>query len=80
MNYITPLNLKEKEYLAKELLQRMKDILYMNGPSTVVEMVEKFSRLSYSEKDGNVDFWWNVSFKVNDLIQIIGRKRRRDKE
>jgi hypothetical protein len=75
MKKITPLTDKEKEYLSNELLNRLKDIFYMQSERRVADVIEKFSDLNFYEGD-SFSFTYEVSMKAADILQIIGRKRR----
>jgi hypothetical protein len=75
MKKITPLTDKEKEYLSSELLNRLKDIFYMQSERRVADVIEEFSDLNFYEDD-TFSFTYEVSMKGADILQIIGRKRR----
>jgi len=70
---------KEKELLVKELTERLKDVVYMTAEEHVRGLI------SYLDKEdvewrGNdrVTIEFNVEMSIYDLLQIIGRKRRKE--
>jgi len=72
---------KEKELLVKELTERLKDVAYMTAEEHARNLISSLEKLN-EDLSGNdlVTFEFNVEMSIYDLLQIIGRKRRKVKE
>jgi hypothetical protein len=74
------LSKEEKEYLIRELSERIKDTIYMNDRQQTKEAVEiLLSRIQDKDVDPHEEFEivFHYKFVINDLLQIVGRHRRR---
>ncbi len=76
MNKIGPLNKQEKKFLAIELENRLRDIFFMQSQKRIAEMVQKFSDLTFYE-DEKIIFSYEITMLGFDILQIIGRNRRK---
>jgi phenylpyruvate tautomerase PptA (4-oxalocrotonate tautomerase family) len=71
---------EEKRYLIRELSERIKDVILMNAHKRAEEVVDIILRdIHDRDVDPHEEFTvqFNFKFLINDLIQIVGRYRRR---
>jgi len=70
---------EEKELVINELAERMKDMVYMNAKVKAREVVEQALRMKLNS-DEKVVVTYEFEFVFNDIIQIVGRRRRKRKD
>lgn len=68
----------EKNQIAEELSNRIKNLMYMNAREAVDRCLDRLGGLEniMDYREGRVDVRYNVEFIVNDLIEILGGIRR----
>lgn len=64
-----------EKLVINELAQRLKDIAFMQAKDRIEEAVKKIENTRVDGED-KVSIIWELTFVVNDIIQIIGRKKR----
>lgn len=66
---------EEKEYVARELAERLKDVVYSKAYDNARELVERVNGAELRKND-----FLAVTFEIriiaNDLLQIVSRFRR----
>jgi len=68
------LSKEEKDAIAKEIVERIKDITFMNLYQEIRDMIED-TRLVLNT-DESIEYSWSVKTLYNDFLQIVGRMRR----
>ena len=68
---------EELDETAKEIAERVKDLVYMNLEHRVRDALEKtFASCVDLDPNDKLTLTWKLTFTVNDIIQIAGRLRR----
>jgi len=69
---------EEYELVVKELSERVKDVVFMNAEKNIRKTLTKERLESFLDQDGSnkIEVHYVVMLVVNDILQIIGRKRR----
>lgn len=69
---------EEYELVVKELSERIKDVVFVNAEKNVRKILTKERLEQLLDLDGGseVELNYVITFVVNDILQIIGRKRR----
>jgi len=67
---------EEKELVINELAERMKDLVYMNAKARAKEAVEQALRMKL-DPDERIVVTYEFKFTFNDIIQMVGKKRRK---
>lgn len=72
---------KEQKRLENEILERIKDLLYIKGEQAIHGVVENLKkRKVILPKNDTFNFHYNVEMLFDDFMQIIGRIRRKKEE
>jgi len=66
---------EELEVLVKEVSERIRDIAFMCLEDKIRAAIEKIAL--DTTKDEELTFTWKISMRRADLIQILGRVRRK---
>jgi len=69
----------EKKALIKELAERMKDIVYMNAESRAQATINSLLEVELEPSDP-IKINYKFNFVFNDILQILGRIRRKKEE
>jgi len=70
----------EKEYLIKEIAERIKDLIFMNADSKVGEVMDVIlADIEGKDVDTNQEFCIEFRYRlaIGDIVQIVGEYRRR---
>ena len=70
---------EEKNAIITELAERMKDIVYMNAREKAEEALNDILEDIPSPND-IIEIDYNIRFVFNDILQILGRIRRKKQE
>ena len=74
------MKITEEEYnqIIQELVERLRDLIYINAEAKINEIMPQsyFENLDWKKGD-NLEIDYNFQIVVNDLIQILGRIRRK---
>jgi len=71
---------EEKEILINEIAERMKDIIYMEGKDTAREVLEHILQRDFESSSDTITISFEFRFSYGDLVQILGRHRRGNKD
>jgi len=74
---LSKLSKKEKKIVVDELSKRVKDVVFMNAHIKSEEAFEKVK--DYASSDDSIQINFTIEFLVNDIRQILGRGRRKEK-
>jgi len=66
----------EREAIIKELAERMKDIIYINAEKRAEETLNEILSMNLKPNDP-ITIDYNIQFIFNDILQILGRIRRK---
>lgn len=66
----------EKNALAQEISERLKDIVTIKTEQHAYEFVEKLTKVSVYSGDDTINFNYRTIMNYNDILQILGRVRR----
>jgi len=67
---------KEKRLVIEEMAERMKDVVYMNALDQATRVYQQIPDYHWENPDNKITVDYHFTFVVNDMLQIIGRKRR----
>jgi hypothetical protein len=70
----------EKEYLIKELAERIKDLIFMNATDNAKKTIDiLLEDIEGKDVDPNQEFCveFRYRFTIGDIVQIVGEYRRR---
>lgn len=67
---------EEKEAIITELAERMKDIIYMNAREKAEEALNDILKTDLHPND-TIEIDYKFQFIFNDILQILGRTRRK---
>ena len=67
---------EEKEAIITELAERMKDIIYMNAREKAEEALNDILKADLHPND-TIEIDYKFQFIFNDILQILGRTRRK---
>ena len=72
---------EEYEAIIKEMSERIKDFVFMNAERKVRQTLtkERVEELLSDDDLKDISIYYGIIFKVGDLLQIIGRFRRKKK-
>jgi len=72
------LALTEQEFkeVVKEIVERVKDIVYMNLENKTKQSLQDILKGKINP-DESIRITWEVEFIFNDIVQIVGRLRRK---
>jgi len=72
---------KEQEVLRRELTERIKDLIYMNLEEKVDnDIIKGLSKIDFrSSGTDELEIKYACKFIFNDILQIVGRVRRKIK-
>jgi len=70
---------EEKNAIITELAERMKDIVYMNAREQAEKVLNEILRGNPSPDDV-IDIEYKIQLVFNDILQILGRIRRKKQE
>ena len=68
---------EEKNAVIKELAERMKDAVYMNAEKKAEKAINKILKLKELSPDEPIEIKYKFTFIINDVLQILGRVRRK---
>ena len=69
----------EKECAIEEMAERMKDVVFMNARDQAEKAFDQIPAHHWDRTENTVTVEYKFSFVINDMIQIIGHKRRKRK-
>jgi predicted glycosyltransferase len=72
---------EEREYLIKELTERMKDIVFMNAEQKVRGILGQIEKTILTKKSKDtIAVNYTIELGIGDFQQMLGRVRRRHKK
>ncbi|RLF03884.1 MAG: hypothetical protein DRJ60_07910 [Thermoprotei archaeon] len=69
---------EEKEILINEIAERMKDVIYMDAKEEARKVLEYILEKDFQSSSDSITINFEFKFVYSDLVQILGRYRRKE--